>query len=135
MPEQSFIKKLADASLFRQLPRYAGAAVALFGLLIIASWHAHWRPILQMLPNTAPMQYNTALCFIVSGAGLFLLTTRRADYAPWLGGAVAAFTLLTLLEYLTGRNFFIDQIFFKPYLQADTIYPGRMSPLAAVCFI
>jgi CHASE3 domain sensor protein len=135
MPEQPIIKKFADAPLFRHFPRYAGVAVALFGLLIITSWYAHWRPIIQMLPNTAPMQFNTALCFIVSGAGLFLLTTRRADYATWLGGAVLFFTLLALLEYLTGRDFSIDQIFFKPYFQADTVYPGRMSPLAAVCFI
>jgi CHASE3 domain sensor protein len=135
MPEQSFIKNFADAPLLGQFPRFAGAAVASFGLLIIASWYAHWRPILQMLPNTAPMQFNTALCFILSGAGLFLLTTSRAKIAPWLGIATAAFTLLTLLEYLTHQDFSIDQIFFKPYFQADTVYPGRMSPLAAVCFI
>jgi PAS domain S-box-containing protein len=134
MPETSFIKN-ADAPLFRHFPRFAGIATALFGLLIIASWYAHWRVILQMLPNTAPMQYNTALCFILSGTGLFLLTTWRAVYAPWLGGAAALFALLTLLEYLTGRDFSIDQIFFKPYFQADTVYPGRMPPLATVCFI
>jgi CHASE3 domain sensor protein len=121
--------------LFRQFPRYAGAAVALFGLLIIASWYAHWQAIIQMLPDTAPMQFNTALCFILSGVGLFLLGTRRAVYAPWLGGMVLFLTLLTLLEYVTGRDFSIDQIFFKPWFQADTVYPGRMSPLAAVCFI
>jgi PAS domain S-box-containing protein len=135
MPEQSFIKKCADSPLFRHFPRIVGAAVGLFGLLIIASWYAHWRPILQMVTNTAPMQYNTALCFILSGAGLFLLTTSRAKIAPWLGGAAAIFTLLTLLEYLTGRDFSIDEIFFNPYFEVGTAYPGRMSPLAAVCFI
>jgi PAS domain S-box-containing protein len=135
MPETAFVKKNVDTPLFRYFPRFVGCAVALFGLLIVASWFAHWRPILQMLPNTAPMQFNTAVCFILSGAGLFLLTTRRPDYAPWLGGAAALFALLTLLEYLTSRDFSIDQIFFKPYFQADTVYPGRMSPLAAVCFI
>jgi PAS domain S-box-containing protein len=135
MPETSFIKKTADTPWLRQFPRYAGAAVALFGLLIITSWYAHWQIIIQMLPNTAPMQFNTALCFILSGASLFLLTLRRANYALWPGGAVLFFTLLTLLEYLTGADFNIDQIFFKPWFQADTVYPGRMSPLAAVCFI
>jgi PAS domain S-box-containing protein len=95
----------------------------------------HWVPILQMLPNTAPMQYNTALCFILSGTGLFLLTTSRSKIAPWLGAAAALITLLTLLEYLTGRGFGIDQFLFKPYFEADTTYPGRMSPLTAFCFI
>jgi len=135
MSEQSFVKRFADTPHFGNFPRYAGAAVALFGLLVIASWRAHWRFILQMIPNTAPMQYNTALCFILSGAGLFLLTTSRAMLAPWLGGSAVAITLLTLLEYLSGRDLSIDQLFFKPYFETDTAYPGRMSPLAAVCFI
>ncbi len=135
MPTPSFATKCAATPLFRQLPRIAGIAVALFGLLIIASWYAHWRPILQMLRDTAPMQYNSALRFILLGTGLFLLTTARAKIAPWLGGAVLILTLLTLLQYLTGRNFGIDQIFFKPYFEFNRIYPGRMSPLAAVCFI
>jgi PAS domain S-box-containing protein len=135
MPKQSFASKCADALLFRQFPRFAGAAAALLGLLIVASWYARWQSILQMAPNTAPMQYNTALCFILSGAGLFLLTTARAKIAPWLCGAAAFFALLTLLEYLTGLDFGIDQIFFKPYFQTATAYPGRMSPLAAICFI
>jgi CHASE3 domain sensor protein len=135
MPKQSFITKCADAPLLLRFPRYAGGAVTLFGLLIIASWHAHWRPILQMSPSTAPMQYNTALCFMLSGAGLLLLTTTRAKIAPWLCGTAAFVALLTLLEYVTGRDLIIDQLFFKPYFEADTAYPGRMSPLAAVCFI
>jgi CHASE3 domain sensor protein len=88
-----------------------------------------------MLPNTAPMQYNTALCFVLLGAGLFLLTTARPKIAPWLGGVVFFFTLLTLSQYAAGWDFGIDQIFFKPYFQTATTFPGRMSPLAAVWFI
>ena len=135
MPTPSFADKCADTPLFRHFPRYAGAAVALFGLLDILSWYAHWQSVIQMLPNTAPMQYNTALCFILSGAGLFLLTTARKKIAPWLGGVVFFFALLTLSQYLISRDFGIDQIFFKPFFQTATTYPGRMSPLAAVCFI
>jgi hypothetical protein len=82
MLEQSSADKCASTALFQNLPRYAGAVVAAVGLLIIASWYAHWRPILQMVPNTAPMQFNTAVCFILSGAGLFLLTTSRAKIVP-----------------------------------------------------
>jgi PAS domain-containing protein len=135
MPDTSFAKKIADAPLVRRLPRVAGLAVALFGLLIIAAWHAHWRPLLQLLPDTAPMQYNTAICFILLGAGLWMLTTWHPEYATLLGGAAAFLALLTLMEYVTGLNFNIDQIFFKPWFEADTVYPGRMSPLTAVGFI
>jgi CHASE3 domain sensor protein len=135
MSLSSFFHRQADAPFFRHFPRYAGAAVASFGLLIVISWHAHWQSILQMLPDTAPMQYNTALCFILSGTGLLLLTTAHAKIAPWLGGAVAVFTLLTLLEYLTDWDLHIDQFFFRSYLNVAVTYLGRMSPLAAVCFL
>ncbi len=101
----------------------------------MVSWFAHWRPILQMLPDTAPMQFNTAFCFVLCGLGLVLLTTRKAHLAPWLGGTAMLLTSLTLVEYLTGWDLGIDQLFSKPYFEAVTSYPGRMAPLAAVCFI
>jgi CHASE3 domain sensor protein len=107
----------------------------MFGLLVEASWFAHWKPILQMLPNSAPMQFNTALCFVASGAGLFLLTTRRANVARWLAVPSLLLAPLTLLEYVSRWDLGIDQLFLKPFFEADTAYPGRMSPLAAVCFI
>jgi PAS domain S-box-containing protein len=129
-------KNIPNIFLVRNFSAVAGILVACFGLLDIVSWYAHWRFILQMLPNTAPMQFNTALCFIASGTGLFLLATARAPIARWLCALTTGFTLLTLLEYLIGRSFGIDELFYKPYfLQIDTTYQGRMSPLAAVCFI
>ncbi|HTB82346.1 MAG TPA: CHASE3 domain-containing protein [Candidatus Sulfotelmatobacter sp.] len=127
--------KTLQSRWLREFPRIAGAAVASFGLLIVVSWFAHWQPVVQMLPDTAPMKFNTALCFICLGTALILLTTRLAYYAPWLGGAVLLFTGLTLVEYLLQRDLNIDQLFFKSYIQADTMYLGRMSPLAVVCFI
>ena len=128
-------KNLAETPLLRTFPRYAGAIVSGYGLLVIISWYAHWTGVFQFQGNTAPMQYNTALCFILSGAALFLLTTKHKPFAPWLSGVVVIFTLLTLLEYPTNESFGIDQLFFKPYLNTATAYAGRMSPLAASCFI
>jgi PAS domain S-box-containing protein len=119
----------------RNFPRAAGVAVALFGCLVIIAWYAHWRLVLQLVPDTAPMQYNTALCFILSGAALFLLTTSHSRIALWLSGAAWLISFLTLLQYLTGLDFGIDLLFYKPYFEADRIYSGRMSPLAAACFV
>jgi CHASE3 domain sensor protein len=135
MSTQSFANSWADSPRFRGLPRHAGAAVALFGVLVIASWHAHWQPVLQMVPGTAPMQYNTAVCFVLTGAALFLLTTGFARHAPWLVGMSSLIAALTLLEYLGGWDLGIDQILLRPYFEAETAYPGRMSPLSAVCFL
>ncbi|HEY4990064.1 MAG TPA: CHASE3 domain-containing protein [Opitutaceae bacterium] len=135
MPTQTFANKWADTPFFRNFPRYAGIAVASFGLLDIASWYMHWRFILQMVPATAPMQYNTALSFALLGAGLVLLTTRWVLFARWLGAVAALIPILTMVEYVTGWDFGIDQIFLKPFFEAVTAYPGRMSPLSSVCFV
>lgn len=95
----------------RKFPRYAGIGVSLFGLLDIASWYRHWRFILQIAPSSAPMQYNTALCFTLIGAGLVLLTTRRALFAPWLGAVAAIIPTATLVESISGRDLGIDPLF------------------------
>lgn len=128
-------KNLAETPLPRTFPRYAGSIVFGYGLLVIISWYAHWTGVFQFQGNTAPMKYNTALCFILSGAALFLLTTKHKPFASWLGGVVVIFTLVTLLEYPINKSLGIDQLFFKSYLNTETAYAGRMSPLAASCFI
>jgi PAS domain S-box-containing protein len=117
------------------MPRWSGALVMALGLVIIASWYARWQKILQLVPDTAPMQYNTAVCFILLGLGLILLTTGRQGAARWPGGVAALLGGLTLLEYVSGRDLGVDVLFFTPYFEAATTYPGRMSPLTAVCFI
>jgi CHASE3 domain sensor protein len=134
VPTQSPAEEGSDPPFFRYFPRCAGAAVTSFGLLVVASWHAHWQRIIQMVPNSAPMQYNTALCFALLGVGLILLTTRRARYGLGLGALVALLALATLLQYFGRWDLGIDQFFFRPFFEAQTAYPGRMSPLAAVCF-
>ena len=113
----------------------AGFVAIATGSTVILAWYEHWTFLLQIVPGTAPMQYNTALAFIACGAGLILLETRLSPGASWCGGAAALLTLLTLLEYLTGRDFAIDQIFFHPYFEVASAFPGRMAPLTALCFI
>jgi len=125
---------LAGIPQLRNFPRCAGVMVFGFGLLVLISWQAHWTRLIQFKNDTAPMQYNTALGFVLSGTALFLLTIRRKRFVPWIGGAVTLFALLTLLEYCTAGNFGIDLFFFKPYFETAAAYPGRMSPLSAGCF-
>jgi CHASE3 domain sensor protein len=119
----------------RRYPRIAGVIVVLFGLLVIASWYAHWRGIVQMLPNSAPMQYATALSFVLCGAALALMVKGRRAFPVLLASAGAVLPVLSLLEYATRRDLGVDQVLFKPYFEFATAYPGRMSPLAAVCFV
>jgi hypothetical protein len=118
----------------RDFPRWAGAAAMAFGLLVIVSWHAHWRIIVQMVANTAPMQYNTAICMVLGGLGLVLLTTFLDRFALICAFLMALVGSLTLTEYLAGVDLGIDRLLFKPYFEAASAFVGRMSPLAAACF-
>ena len=113
----------------------AGCSVAALGLAVIVGWHAHWLRLLQVFPEAAPVQYNTAFCFIFCGAGLCLLQSRLARGALWPGGIVMLLTAVTLLEYLTGLDLGVDQLLFKPYFESATAFPGRMAPLTAFCFV
>ena len=113
----------------------AGLVSAAAGCSIIIAWYAHWTGFLQIFPDAAPMQYNTAVCFILCGAGLILLNTRFAGLARLPAAIAALLTSLTLLEYLAGGNFGIDLLFFRPYFEVATAFPGRMAPLTAICFV
>jgi hypothetical protein len=124
-----------DESGFRLLPRWTAILVVAIGLLDIVSWCAHWRPVLQMVPNSAPMQHNTAVGFVLLGLAMILLTTSLGARAPWPAGAAALLALVAPLQYFFGWNLGIDQMFLRPFFEAKTAYPGRMSPLAAVCFV
>jgi CHASE3 domain sensor protein len=113
----------------------SGLASVALGVIVIIGWHGRWSRLLQIFPDAAPMQYNTALCFVLCGAGLSLLSSRFAWVALGLGGLTALSTSLTLLEYLTGQDLGIDQLLFHPYFEVATAYPGRMAPLTAICFL
>jgi PAS domain S-box-containing protein len=118
----------------RHVPLVGGGFTVALGLLVIIAWYSHWTAIIEIMPGLPPMKYNTALGFVFSGAGLMLLRTRRG-LACWPSLVAAFIGGLTLLEYVTGRDFGIDEFFIKAYLSNASLYAGRMSPLAASCFV
>jgi len=107
----------------------------LFAFLILFSWHTQSFSLAQVFPSFVPMQYNTALVFIISSITLFALIhgwTKIAIINITVGLII---TLLTLLQDILGINFGIDQLFMEAYITVKTPNPGRMSPITSVCFI
>ena len=49
-----------------------GTATLCLGMVVIFGWHSDNRTLIQVLPQFVPMQYNTALGFVVCGIGLVL---------------------------------------------------------------
>ncbi len=81
------------------------------------------------------MQRNTAACFVLIGVALLGIATNRPRLTLVGSIVTAAMAVLTLLEYLSGLNFGIDQILGAAYITTHTSDPGRMSPITAMGFV
>ncbi len=111
----------------------AGASVATMGLAALLGWYTHREALIQFEPTLAPMPYNSALSFVLSGIGLMAVTFRRPRLAAVCAIIVAMIGSLTLLEYLFDISLGIDQLFMTAYITVRTSNPGRMSPSNALC--
>ncbi len=104
-------------------------------LLVIVGWHINSPVLIQIHPSFVPMQYNTAVCFLLCGLGglaKFALNHRASIYFVLPATAIA---VTTLFQYIFGVNLGIDQIFMQHYIEIKTSHPGRMAPNTAVCFL
>lgn len=114
---------------------FAGLIPAAVGVLVLTGWHAHIPALIQLRPDLPPMQYNTALCILLTGGGLCAWSRRLPRATQALGAPVAILAGMTLYEYLCGFDLRIDQLFFHPYITIHTSQPGRMAPASALCLL
>ena len=128
------LKNSASSGRSRILIRVGSAAVALLGITVLLAWHSHWTALLQVSANSAAIKYNIGLCFVFCSVGVILLTTRFRRLAVVVGGLATVVGIVTLLEYLTPLPFLFDEIFVRDYVPSTTDFPGRMTPLTAICF-
>ncbi|MBT4823010.1 MAG: hypothetical protein HON70_45310, partial [Lentisphaerae bacterium] len=110
-----------------------GVSVAL-GLTVLVGWYTHSETLIQVLPAFVPMQYNTAVGFLLAGIGLLLAGFGRPRLAMVCGGVVLALGLVTLAQYVFGVGLGIDQLLMEHYITVETSHPGRMAPNTALCF-
>ena len=102
---------------------------------MLLGWAVHSAILVQILPNLAPMQRNTAVGFVLSGLALLGIVKDRLRLTLIGGVVTAAFAALTLLEYLFRANFGIDELLGVSYITTHTSQAGRMSPTTAFCFL
>ncbi len=112
----------------------AGLMTFLLGVVVIGGWHVGNRTLVQVMPTFVPMQYNTALGFVLSSAALLLLLIERGRAASLAGGLAFLVGALTLVQYVFGVDLGIDELFMKHDITVKTSNPGRMAPNTAVCF-
>ncbi len=112
----------------------AGFTSCLIGAIVILGWYTGNVTLIQIFPTFVPMQYNTALGFLLSGVGLVALVRGYSRTTVLFGGVVAAIGLLTLIEYIFVVDLGIDQLLMDHYVTTQTSHPGRMAPNTALCF-
>jgi PAS domain S-box-containing protein len=104
-------------------------------------WYLDILTLKSLLPGLVTMKANTALCFVFSGVSVALLHRRQQSLRIIYLQHALTFTVasvggLTLLEYLFGWDFGIDQLLVKDSLTAlQTFSPGRTTPITALNFL
>lgn len=114
---------------------FSGIFTILLGSTVLYGWYSKNFLLVQLSPNFVPMQYNTALCFVLSGIASLSIYFRKTNIAIFSFSLVFVISSLTMIQYLMGVNFGIDELFVKHFVTTKSIYPGRMSPNTGICFI
>ena len=113
-----------------------GASILfLLGAIVIVGWLIGSVSLVQINPQFVPMQFNTAVGFILLSLALVGLSQDYQKYTRYISIALILLGGLTLAQHLFGINLFIDEIFIKHYITVATSYPGRMAPNTALNFL
>jgi signal transduction histidine kinase/CheY-like chemotaxis protein len=112
-----------------------GALAILLGSVVLAGWAVHSTFLIQVAPNLAPMQRNTAASFILSGLALVGIVVGKPRLTLVCSAITAPLAAFTLLEFLFHVNFGIDELLGATYIVSHAYGPSRMAPTTALCFI
>lgn len=123
------------AILFFIMPLIGSLFCIALAIAVFIGWYTHNLALIQILPDLVPMQYNTALGFLLIGAGLLISLLKLPKIGGIIGFLAAVLGLLTLIEYIFALDLHIDQLFMNHYITVETQYPGRMAPNTALCFV
>jgi PAS domain S-box-containing protein len=123
------------------LARLSSAVILFSGMMVLAGWALDIQFLKSISPNYIAMKANTAICFVLTGFGLWLLTGKKSgEKINRMGlflcsAGVLSLGLISTFEYLFAWDAGIDQLIFKEAPGAiQTTYLGRMAFNTAICF-
>ncbi len=117
-----------------------GVLGALIGVTVLLGWILGSEMLKGGFVQGITMKTNTAICLVLSGVALSLLSFGEPGRGRVLAirvvsGLVIAIALAILSQYLVGWNLGIDQLLFHEAAgAAGTQAPNRMSPPASISF-
>lgn len=120
---------------FRRLAAISAGAAALVGALALFGWTQGALALTSVVPGLAQMKPNTSACVIALAIAIGIQWAWPSSRVAALAAraislAVAAFAILTLVEYLVRRDLGIDQLLVLD--QSSSGIPGRMGSNTAV---
>lgn len=110
-------------------------ATILFGASAIYGWYAKILPLIKYQHDTISMVFNTACSFCGVGLAVLLIIYKRYIMSNILSLLVLVVSVLSLLQHVFSINLHIDQLLFNHWEFDQNMYPGRMAPNTALCFI
>ncbi len=130
-----------------RLPRAAGVGVVLVSALVLVGWGFDSERLKRVIPGAVAMNPMTAVAFILSSVGLWLLgaddsdasrlaTRRRAAFV--CAATVALIGLVRLVGYAARSDPGLDRLLFSSELATaggDQNTPNRIAPNTALNFL
>lgn len=120
--------------------RIAVVLTAVVSVVVLAGWLFDIQSLRLHAPGQASMKANTALGLLLCSTILFIAhlhgTPLRNILRAILECVVLIAATLTLMQYLTGAELYLDQFLIEGHQdEILTSSPGRMSPTTAIGFI
>lgn len=119
----------------RRLIVTTGGAGAVLGLTVVVGWFVGSTALIQIRPEFAAMQFNTALGFLTAGLALTAVAWEAFRATRLLATWPILVGLLTLIQYAFDIQLGIDQLFLKVAATTGLSHPGRMGPNTATVFV
>src|SRR5262245_18439027 len=81
------------------------------------------------------MTRNAAACFVLCGLALLMVALKRSRWLIIIcTGIVTIVSVVTIVEYVFDVNTGLDELLGPSYITVKLSSPGRMAPVAAICF-
>src|SRR5262249_58132681 len=78
---------------------------------------------------------NAAVCLLLCGVALLMIALKRSRWLVIVCmGIVSIVSVLTIVEYFFRVNAGIDELLGPSHITVKPSSPGRMAPVAAICF-
>ncbi|WP_010179426.1 ATP-binding protein [Glaciecola sp. HTCC2999] len=111
------------------------SVVAFIALTVITGWYLQESLLIQISSSFVPMQFNTAICFLLAALTTISLILQKKTLSISLAIILIVLAGLTGFQYIIGQNLGIDQLFMEAYLLVHSPNPGRMGLSTSICFV